>query len=243
MQPQTKKLSIIVMDDTGKTRRYRCQTWLVQALCGLILILPIVTALVIWLSVEAWQATHLWQQEKISLEQALNKSTMQLQSLKHLQALLSSKSQPSLIKQAAPASTKKTQKPKPKEVAKVSKKVVKKTIEAYKKPIRDIRFRLDNVQVRLANKNRLRIKVDLFNADSSKILSGTLTFSLLYPDGAIQTLKTEDSTFRIRRYKKVLDSTLLDKKALQNITKCLLIAEIHMDGLLTFRSYYPIEVQ
>jgi len=241
MQPATKKLSIIVMDDTGKTRRYRCQTWLIQTLCAFVLILPILAGVIIWLSVDTWQATRLWKQEKIQLEQALSKSTMQLQSLEHFQALITSDIQPALVDQTVRASTKKT--PKPKAVTEVPKKVVAKTIENYKKPIRDIRFRLDNVQARLVAKNRLRIKVDLFNADSSKILAGTLTFSLLYPDGTIQPLKTEDSTFRIRRYKKVIDSALLDKKALKNIKKCLLVAEIHMKDALTFRSYYPIETQ
>lgn len=241
------------MDDTGKTSRFRCKKWLINTFYGIIVILPIITGLACWFSYESWQSMRLWKQEKAQFEQALNESKIKIQSLEHLQTLLQSNLQPAFVKQKKLPITKDraslpkaitSVEPAPlKSATPVLPSMDKVDLSIYKEPLDDQRIRLDNVQARIVNKSDMRIKSDIFNAESSKVLAGTIAFSILLPNGDIKALRVKDSSFRIRRYRRIINTTRLGKDVLQNINNSLLIAEVYVDKQLSYRNYYPIKTR
>jgi len=103
--------------------------------------------------------------------------------------------------------------------------------------------KVGNVQVREIRGGKLRIALDLRNADNQKILSGVVSGTLLTADGKTYPLRFDQEdvgSFRISRFKRAVMVTAAEKQT--SLVNAQVILEVRgQDDSVVFRNIYAVE--
>lgn len=100
--------------------------------------------------------------------------------------------------------------------------------------------RVENLLVRRVGTTGLRISFDLYNAEQQAQVAGKTEFELIMPDGTKYPLDTHgDTTFRIKRLKKIVGNPTIPQKALPFTTAQLRITILANDTI-AYSTVVPI---
>ena len=258
------KCSLIIMHDDGHTRRVRLSRSLLRSLVVLVVLLPFFGVGGAWIGYEAWRLHGEWQLEKRELMARLSENTIALERLSNIETLFKSTRATPLTSGEVGAGP---QRAGDKNADKTAEKADK-TAEGSASPvpgpagspqavgppgengIHEVDnqlivdtgvVRVENVVPRLVDPRKLRITVDLYNAETAgQQLSGQVRFYVLTGDGQEWKLAADDAQFRISRYKKVVATSPLPG-TLNDVANAAVKIEVVVADSVVFRKLYPVE--
>lgn len=263
----TGKFSLILMHDDGQTRRIRLSRGFFRFMLCMLFLLPVFGTLGMWTGYVSWQAGQQWEAERHVLVTQINETKVALERLANIEELykraevalparitetsteplISDSKTPDMKNGAKPAET---GTPSPGTAVSSGPATpltpgagnVDSAAEVDSQLIVDTGVvRVENVVPRLVDPRRLRIAVDLYNAEpTGQQLSGKVHFSLLTAEGQEVKLSIDDAPFRISRFKKIVTSAALPT-ALNSTTNAVIKLEVFVDDSMVYRNLYPVE--
>lgn len=250
------KCSLILMRDDGHTRRVRLSQRLLRLLCVLLVLLPFFGVGGLWLGYETWRFQQEWDEERRALTDRLNENKLALERLGNIEALYKRTVGGAIVPSgpegaASPRPAGAAEKPGDSAAAPPATGSAPQTAappgdggihEIDNQLIVDTGVvRIENVVPRLVDPRKLRITVDLYNAEpAGQQLSGQVRFYVLTGEGQEWKLNSDDAQFRISRFKKVVATSSLPG-TLNDAANAAVKIEVLVSDAVVYRKLYPIE--
>ncbi len=252
-------LSIILMRDKGPRRSYRVRRGRFVAVLGVMACLPVVCAVLGWLCWTLWQQNVQLRDNVLRFESDSQAAQANAERLEHLEELLREENIPGreiVLRRlgaggaTAEATAEGTAVAAGGQTADKSLNGASDVARATEGPGHedfpsiDLDYvKVGNVQVREIHGGKLRIALDLRNADSQKILSGVVSGTLLTADGKKYPLRfdsEEVGSFRISRFKRAVMVTFIERSI--SLTNAQVILEVRsQENTVVFRNIYAVE--
>ncbi len=246
-----KKFSILMMDDSGRVRRFRMRTRLfILGLALCFVIFPITAALGVWFAYEFWTESRELKLINHELEQKYTQAHAKAERLGNLEVLLR-KLNPvdaeQIMHNLAGARAVKNSNalagddPEPQTEPSgqddASSAIVGKAITV----VNNGRISMEKVVAKVAPGHKVRISLDLLNPDQKKTIAGKINCTFLSAKGQNIPLviSPEMSDFKINRMKRVVIVSTLPENV--GTTNASIIVEVAMEGDETvYRNAFPI---
>lgn len=250
------KCSLILMHDDGHTRRVRLSQRLLRVVCILLVLLPFFGVGGLWIGYETWRFQQEWDEERRALTARLNENKLALERLGNIESLykrtVGGTVAPSGSEGSGPARSSATPE-KSGDNASSPPGTANPPLTAAPPGDGGIHeidsqlivdtgvVRIENVVPRLVDPRKLRITVDLYNAEpTGQQLSGQVRFYVLTGDGQEWKLSNDDAQFRISRFKKVVATSPLPG-TLNDVANAAIKIEVLVNDVVVYRKLYPIE--
>ena len=242
-------LSIILMRDNGPRRSYRVRRVRFVAALVLMACMPVLCAVLGWLSWTLWQQNVQLRDNVLRFESDYQVAQANAERLENLEELLLRRLGSGGAAAEAPgegpsngssaATPEKPQKDTPKDAVRATEGPGHEDFPAI-----DLDYvKIGNVQVREIRGGKLRLALDLRNTDSQKILSGVVSGTLLTADGKTYPLRFDQEdvgNFRISRFKRAVMVAATEKQV--SLTNAQVILEVRsQEDTVVFRNIYAVE--
>ncbi len=237
------KLSLILMDDDGATRRYRVRRSTVRFFIFMTFFLPVVCGGLIYGSYLLYEKNlALEYDNKLKVEQAVkyeaeieklsNLEAIRQSEIEALKATINKKEDDALIahesQSSEPVNSDEVEAPKEE-----------KALEEYL-PVDSGIVSLENVSARLIEGKKLRLSIDLHNATQSQISGGVVLY-VLSSQGQRSPLDLSNSDYKIVKMKKIVSAVTIPN-SIGNMTNASLMVEVlDSTGKIIHRQLFPIE--
>lgn len=188
------KYNVLFMRDDDNVKRYRLSPLWLKFFFWLLIIMIVCAGIGAWSGYTFWKANKSLKQDKIELQQNLNKASVQLERLQNVNKILDSYDPNELqtILTSVPVEEKKAE---PVKTLNLSKLLVYKNL---------MRAGVENIKLRKSG-NGLALSFDLNNLQTSSSLSGVIGVELVMNDGEVAEVRAnhDDLSFQIQRFKVV----------------------------------------
>lgn len=251
---KSRKFSLILMHDDGKTHRLRVGRFFFVMLTALLLVLPSLGGVGLWIGWNAWLYQQDWQIRQHNLELTLADCRLQAERLSNVVHLAGLSIEAKGAVPAVPTVETVTANSSAVSPATApSAPVAVQPLPLTPEPAADARLdetenidtgvvRVENILAREADGRKLRISLDLYNAKpNAGQISGKITFALIDPDGKQHPLNYDDTAFRITRFKKVLVPATLPPELAGAENSALIVSVASDDGIPLLRKIFPVE--
>lgn len=255
------KFSIIFMNDDGSARRLRIGKGLFSFVIVLLFLLPALGGLGIWAGWEAWTDRIVWENEQRQLRTACDEARLQVERLSNMLALagVAPEDRPAAAATShavAPAGAAANATLSASNVADnatlpatgiaANATIPSPAVEEVADPGMNEEtnmdtgvVRVENVVARVQGKDKLRLSLDLYNAQpNAGPVGGRITFSLIDSHGKIHPLPHDDTQYRITRFKKVVTTAELPEVGALNSA---LLVSVTSDDTPVLRKIFSIE--
>lgn len=235
------------MHDDGTNRRYRISLKIYRCICTLMILLPLVTGGVAWLSIHLWQENTRLSANASRLEFAMREAQNTAEKLSNLKAILEQEDKAltgPVLQNLARQSSKESPQSPPKGNEE-NDQGAENDPGHTDFPVVDTKVvSIENVNARLLQAGKMRISLDLRNPDTSKRnVSGQVRCIFIANSGETfpLPLPAEQADFRINRFKRAVFQPPVPPN-ISDTTNARIILEVYTDDdSLIYRNIFPIE--
>lgn len=236
------KISLLIMRDSGETRRFRLRRSWLRTMCILCCLMPLLAVGSLWFAVDTWFMYRDLHTRHSHLEQNFHRVQAQATRLSHLEVLLQRRDTAETAILARNLSLAPHANPIPVQDPPLGPEGESGPGHLEFPVINTGFVTLENTQVRVIPGNKLRISMDLVNGNPPRTISGKVSCVLTTAGGDILPLEVMPSSardFRITRLKRMV--LVLPLPSETNPDNAQVILEIRNDKAeMVYRNIFPV---